>query len=55
MCWQNACRLNNTRRASSRIFAESVSEYWLVGLEGVCVHVEDISGETQVHVKKVCA
>ena len=36
-------------------FAESVAEYWLRGLEGVQVHVEDISGEAQVHVKKVRA
>ena len=34
-------------------FAESVAEYWLYGLDGVQVHVEDISGEAQIHVKKV--
>lgn len=36
-----------------QFFAESVAEYWLAGLDGVNVHVEDISGEAQLHVKKV--
>ena len=34
-------------------FAESVAEYWLKGLSGVQVHVEDIPGEAQLVVKKV--
>ena len=34
-------------------FAESVAEYWLNGLDGVQIHIEDISGEAQLHVKKV--
>ena len=34
-------------------FAELVVEYWLKGLEGVAAHVEDITGEAQLHIKKV--
>ena len=34
-------------------FCYSVAEYWLKRLEGVEIHVENISGEAQLHVKKV--
>ena len=36
-------------------FAQSVAEYWLGGLEGVNIHIKDIPGEAQLHVKKVKA